>query len=69
MGPCDYAINPLLFKEGLTPPAGVSIIDSYEGMTAEEIYPTLDETHVDKHLYEPRRREGAASACDSLGYQ
>ncbi|MEK8016618.1 MAG: hypothetical protein VSS75_007090, partial [Candidatus Parabeggiatoa sp.] len=36
---CDYAINSLLFKEDLTPPPGVWVDESYEGMTAEEIYP------------------------------
>jgi len=53
---CDYAINPLLFKEGLTPPADVKIIESYAGMTAEEIYSTLDENNfdqpMDRHLYD-----------------
>lgn len=53
---CDYAINPLLLKEDLTPPPGVWVDESYEGMTAEEIYPTIDENNsdepMDRHVYE-----------------
>ena len=53
---CDYAINPLLLQDGLSPPPGVLIFDEHEGMTAEEIYPTLDENNDDKpmdnHLYD-----------------
>ena len=32
---CDYAINPLLEKDGLTPPPGSLRLREYEGMTAE----------------------------------
>ena len=53
---CDYAINPILLKDGLTPPPGVWVEESYEGMTAEEIYPLINENNtdepMDKHLYE-----------------
>lgn len=53
---CDYAINPLLLKDGLTPPPGVLAQDSFEGMTAEEIYPCIDENTADKpmdqHVYD-----------------
>ncbi len=53
---CDYAINSLLFKEDLTPPPGVWVDESYEGMTAEEIYPTISENNsdepMDRHVYE-----------------
>lgn len=53
---CDYAINPLLLKDGLTPPPGVWIEESFEGMTAEEIYPLIEENNsdepMDKHVYE-----------------
>jgi predicted metal-dependent peptidase len=34
---CDFAINPLLVKDGLKPPPGALVLDVYEGMTAEEI--------------------------------
>ncbi len=54
---CDYAINPLLLEEGLTPPPGILVEESFEGMTAEEIYPCLDDNAdeqdtLDDHLYD-----------------
>ena len=53
---CDFAINPLLVADGLTPPYNAQIMDEYEGMTAEEIYPLLkdneNEQTLDQHLYD-----------------
>jgi predicted metal-dependent peptidase len=53
---CDYAINPLLVDDGLTPPYDTLIMDEYKGMTAEEIYPLLQEDDsqetIDQHLYD-----------------
>lgn len=54
---CDYAINPLLIKDGLTPPPGTLVEEKFAGMTAEEIYPCLDDTAdeqqtLDQHLYD-----------------
>ena len=53
---CDFAINPLLVADGLTPPYNAQIMDEYEGMTAEEIYPLIkdneNEQTLDKHLYD-----------------
>ena len=40
---CDYAVNPLLVEEGFTPPPGTLIEDSFNGMTAEEIYRCLQD--------------------------
>jgi predicted metal-dependent peptidase len=53
---CDFAINPLLIKDGLQPPPGTLYEKSYDGMTAEEIYPFLkdndnDQT-LDMHVYD-----------------
>ncbi len=53
---CDLAINPILVKDGLVPPEDALTIDLYDNMTAEEIYPMLDDvenmqTH-DQHLYD-----------------
>ncbi|MCK5662351.1 MAG: hypothetical protein KAI17_02645, partial [Thiotrichaceae bacterium] len=31
---CDYAINPILIAEGLTPPPGILNMKAYEGMSA-----------------------------------
>jgi predicted metal-dependent peptidase len=59
---CDLAINPLLAGEGLLPPPDALQLDEYAGMSAEEIYPCLDEddqreTH-DQHLYDSEAGEG-----------
>ncbi|MBS4098889.1 MAG: hypothetical protein KGZ83_18865 [Sulfuricella sp.] len=62
---CDFAINPLLVKDGLKPPPGAIILDLYEGMTAEEIYPSLHDNDsdqlLDKHLYDGDGGSGAGS--------
>jgi predicted metal-dependent peptidase len=53
---CDNAINPLLVKDGLRPPPGTLLLDAFDGMTAEEIYPYIDENNsdepLDQHLYD-----------------
>ena len=53
---CDHAINPLLIKDGLKPPPGALVLDSFEGMTAEEIYPCIAENNtdqtMDQHIYD-----------------
>jgi len=53
---CDYAINPILVDEGLTPPPGSLLMKEYRGMTAEEIYPLIEDNDqsetLDQHLYD-----------------
>jgi predicted metal-dependent peptidase len=53
---CDYAINPILVDEGLTPPPGSLLLQEYRGMTAEEIYPLIEDNDLsetlDQHLYD-----------------
>jgi len=53
---CDYAINPILIKEGLKAPPGTLSEKTYDGMTAEEIYPFIDdndnEETLDDHIYD-----------------
>ncbi len=53
---CDYAINPLLVDDGLTPPPNALLMPLYKGMTAEEIYPLLDDNDqsetLDTHAYD-----------------
>jgi predicted metal-dependent peptidase len=39
---CDYAVNPLLINDGLKPTPDAIYLERYTGMTAEEIYPCLD---------------------------
>ena len=53
---CDYAINPLLINDGLKPPLGALRSPQFEGMTAEEIYPSIDDHNndqpMDNHVYD-----------------
>ena len=53
---CDFAINPLLIKEGFRPPLDLPIFHQYENMIAEEIYPMIDDNidtePMDQHLYD-----------------
>jgi len=53
---CDFAVNPLLVADGLQPPRGALIMDAYKDMTAEEIYPYIqensDDEPMDQHLYD-----------------
>ena len=63
---CDLAINPLLLKDGLKPPPGVLLKSGFEGMTAEEIYPSIeeeteDQTH-DDHFYDNENKSQGSSA-------
>ena len=59
---CDFAINPLLVEDGLTPPPEAVIFDQYKGMTAEEIYPLLDDNDetetLDQHMYDKDEDQG-----------
>ena len=59
---CDYAINPLLIQEGLTPPPGTLAEEHFTGMTAEEIYPCLDDNSdeqdtLDQHIYDRQQAD------------
>jgi predicted metal-dependent peptidase len=53
---CDFAINPLLVDDGLKAPPGSLLLDQFRDMTAEEIYPMLDEFEdqetLDNHAYD-----------------
>ncbi len=59
---CDFAINPLLLKDGLTPPPNALYQPMFDGMTAEEIYPMLDdfenEKPQDQHVYDESDSDG-----------
>jgi predicted metal-dependent peptidase len=65
---CDFAINPLLIEDGLTPPPDSLWMDQYKGMTAEEIYPLIEELEdmetLDQHLYD---QEGESGERDGSG--
>jgi predicted metal-dependent peptidase len=53
---CDYAVNPLLVDDGLKPPPNALIMPQYKGMTAEEIYPLIEDNDdsetLDQHAYD-----------------
>ena len=59
---CDFAINPLLVDDGLTAPPGILLLDHFRGMTAEEIYPLLnefdDQKTLDSHAYDRDNQKG-----------
>jgi len=63
---CDLAINPLLIAEGLTPVPGALVLDQFTGMSAEEIYPCLDEADSmhphDDHVYDQDSSDQGGSA-------
>ena len=58
---CDYAINPILLDEGLKPPPGSLMLNEYRGMTAEEIYPLIEDNDMsetlDQHLYDKQDKQ------------
>jgi len=45
---CDFAINPMLINDGMKPPSDVNYLREYDGMTAEEIYPLLEDNDNDQ---------------------
>ncbi len=59
---CDFAINPMLIHDGLTPPDDALFMKHFEGMTAEEIYPFMDEYEdeqpLDQHIYDKNDESG-----------
>ncbi len=69
---CDFAINPLLIGEGLIPCPDVLYLNEYEGMTAEEIYPCLDENEDlnphDDHVYD-EESDGEGGSAGGGGNQ
>ncbi|MEK9133613.1 MAG: VWA-like domain-containing protein, partial [Pseudomonadota bacterium] len=69
---CDFAVNPLLMADGLTPAPDALILDAYKDMTAEEIYPCIrenaDEEPMDQHLYDQDDRpHGSGDRDDGEG--
>lgn len=68
---CDFAVNPLLISEGLKPPPDVFYLKEYEGMTAEEIYPLLedmpDQETTDQHVYDQAQNSDDSNQTHSAG--
>ncbi|MDC9714624.1 MAG: VWA-like domain-containing protein [Gammaproteobacteria bacterium] len=67
---CDFAINPLLVKEGFHPPIDVPIFQQYAGMIAEEIYPMIDDNlnqePMDQHLYDDQANDNSKQSDGGL---
>ena len=71
---CDHAINPLLIDDGLTPPDNALVIPQYKGMTAEEIYPLIDDNDqsetLDTHAYDQdNQNQGRQGGMDERDVQ
>jgi predicted metal-dependent peptidase len=64
---CDYAINPLLIDDGLKPPPNALFMSNFKGMTAEEIYPLIEDDDesetLDTHAYD-RESDGQGQQSD-----
>lgn len=62
---CDFAINPLLVEDGLKAPPGSLMMEQFHGMTAEEIYPLLDnfedQETLDHHAYDKDNQQQRGS--------
>ncbi len=67
---CDHAINPLLVDDGLKPPPNALLMPMYKGMTAEEIYPLLDDNDqsetLDTHAYDSELEGGQQGESGDL---
>ena len=59
---CDYAVNPLLIQDGIKAPAGTMVEDSFLGMTAEEIYPCIEEFDDDDTKTERQESTGKGNS-------
>ncbi len=61
----DFAINAMLIGEGMHAPPDALYLEHFSGMTAEEIYPMLNEDEdrepVDQHLYDDYDEESEDS--------
>ncbi|MEI7843517.1 MAG: VWA-like domain-containing protein [Gallionellaceae bacterium] len=66
---CDHAVNGLLVNDGLKPPPGTLVIDEYEGMTAEEIYPCIQDNDSDSQTNQSDGSEDNADPTESGGQQ
>ncbi|NEX22321.1 hypothetical protein G3480_18765 [Thiorhodococcus mannitoliphagus] len=63
---CDYAINPLLIEDGLSPPPNALVMPPFKGLTAEEIYPLIEDDDrsetLDKHAYDADNQQGGSQS-------
>ncbi len=68
---CDLAVNPLLINEGLKPPPNALVVPDFEDMTAEEIYPCLEDDDeqetMDRHVYDEADGKNDSSSGQAPG--
>lgn len=55
---CDFAINPLLLDEGLNPPPEAQVLALYRNMSAEEIYPCIEDELEDSETLDDHAWDG-----------
>ena len=69
---CDFAVNSILVQEGFTLPPESLHMPDFDGMSAEEIYPMLDDNQQqetqDQHVYD-RSGQGGADQQQSSDHQ
>lgn len=58
----DYAINPIVLKNGLVLPKGALLKDEYEGLSAEEIYSRLLQENSSGPGQSPPQSDGGGSS-------
>ena len=63
---CDHAVNPLLIDDGLTPPPDALHNPRFKGLTAEEIYPLIEDEDdaetLDRHVYDEDNQRGGQTS-------
>ncbi|MFT7674702.1 MAG: putative metal-dependent peptidase [Gammaproteobacteria bacterium] len=61
---CAYAINPILIADGLKPPPDTLVDLSFDGMTAEEIYPCLqdNENDAERELPDEQKKDNDSNS-------
>ncbi len=68
---CDLAINPILVNDGLTAPPNALYLSDLDGMSAEEIYPLVEENTeqetMDQHVYDTDPSDGQRDAGSGIG--
>lgn len=66
---CDFAVNSLLVNDGLVPVPDALHLSEFDGLSAEEIYPMiedeLDRSTHDGHLYDGQATDENSVAPDS----
>jgi predicted metal-dependent peptidase len=65
----DYALNPIVLKNGLSLPAGALVNQEYEGLSAEEIYSRLKREGSGEEQSQTQAQSGAGGESSQLSSQ